>query len=90
MEGNYHFQLLDNLTKTIGTMVWKDVLVGAVISYTVYSLLVAVYNVYWHPLARFPGPLLCRMSWVQQCYYEAILGGKLLERLPAYHQKYGT
>ncbi len=57
--------------------------------YLLYHIQLMVYNLFWHPLARFPGPFLCRASWIQQCYYEAVLNGKLLERLPDYHRKYG-
>ncbi|KAJ3496739.1 hypothetical protein NLG97_g2432 [Lecanicillium saksenae] len=30
--------------------------------FTFYALIVAVYNVYFHPLRKFPGPVLCRAS----------------------------
>jgi hypothetical protein len=58
--------------------------------FTAWIVLTIVYRLTWHPLARFPGPFLCRISWWQQCYYEAILDGRFLERLPEYHAKYGN
>lgn len=48
-----------------------------------------IYRLTLHPLARFPGPFLCRIGYFQQTYYEAILNGKFLERLPEYHRTYG-
>ncbi|KAF4997551.1 hypothetical protein FGRMN_3756 [Fusarium graminum] len=57
--------------------------------YFVYMTILAVYRLTFHPLAAFPGPFLCRISWHYQMYFEAIKGGKMLERLPGLHEKYG-
>ena len=62
-------------------------LLGAVIA--VYVVGIATYRLTFHPLAKFPGPFLCRVSYWQQCYYEAICNGRFSERLPEYHRKYG-
>jgi hypothetical protein len=48
-----------------------------------------IYRLWFHPLARFPGPFLCRVSYLYQMYFEAIKNGKMLERLPMLHEKYG-
>ncbi|KAG9230877.1 cytochrome P450 [Amylocarpus encephaloides] len=48
-----------------------------------------IYRLTFHPLARYPGPFLCRIGYFYQMYFEAILNGKMLERLPALHEKYG-
>jgi hypothetical protein len=40
--------------------------VGLPIFYMVYN---AIYNLYFHPLAKYPGPLICRISrlpWVRR------------------------
>ncbi|KAI1975531.1 hypothetical protein LOZ55_004632 [Ophidiomyces ophidiicola] len=57
--------------------------------YIAYWIAVAIYRLTLHPLSKFPGPFLCRISWIYQIYYEAILNGRMLERLPALHAKYG-
>ena len=62
---------------------------GLLSAYILYSIIVMIYRLTHHPLAKFPGPFLCRISWCYEIYYEAILGGKLLEQLPALHEKYG-
>jgi hypothetical protein len=62
---------------------------GLLCAYILYSIIVMIYRLTLHPLAKFPGPFLCRISWYYEIYYEAILGGKLLERLPALHENYG-
>ncbi|KAI0441398.1 cytochrome P450 [Xylaria telfairii] len=57
--------------------------------YLLYISVLIVYRLTLHPLARFPGPFLCRVSSIQQCYHEAILNGKFLDKFPKYHRKYG-
>lgn len=81
--------MVDQLNlKGLGFTAWEAsyTLLGL---YALYSIAVAVYRLTFHPLAKFPGPFLCRISYLQQCYYEAVLNGKLLQKLPEYHQKYG-
>ncbi|KAI3329671.1 cytochrome P450 [Ustulina deusta] len=58
-------------------------------AYAAYNVLLVIYRLTFHPLAKFPGPFLCRVSYLQQCYYEAILNGKFHHQLAGYHQKYG-
>lgn len=58
-------------------------------TYLLYSIGHAIYCLTLHPLARFPGPFLCRFSFLQQCYYEAFLNGKFVEMIPEYHRVYG-
>ncbi|KAF4997554.1 hypothetical protein FGRMN_3759 [Fusarium graminum] len=59
------------------------------ICYIVYWTGIVIYRLTFHPLAKFPGPFLCRTSWFYQVYFEAFLSGRMLERLPALHEKYG-
>ncbi|KAK0613232.1 cytochrome P450 [Immersiella caudata] len=58
-------------------------------AYLLYWTAVIIYRLTFHPLAKYPGPLLCRIGWFYQTYFEAILGGRMLERLPMLHEKYG-
>ena len=73
---------------TGSVLTWKLVVAG-IILYLLKSIVTIIYRLTFHPLARFPGPFLCRIGYFQQTYYEAILNGKFLERLPDYHRKYG-
>ena len=57
--------------------------------YIVYWTAQILYRLTFHPLAKYPGPFLCRIGYFYQMYYEAILNGKMLERLPMLHEKYG-
>ena len=68
-------------------LVWFGLLY--VVGILIYWTGLAIYNLTLHPLAEYPGPFLCRAGWLYQMYYEAILSGRMLERLPALHRKYG-
>ncbi|KAJ5936910.1 cytochrome P450 [Penicillium verhagenii] len=59
------------------------------VAYLLYWIGVVTYRLTLHPLAHIPGPFLCRISSLQQCYFEAILNGRFLERFPEYHRRYG-
>ncbi|PMD43871.1 benzoate 4-monooxygenase cytochrome P450 [Hyaloscypha variabilis F] len=45
----------------------------SIVAFILYNIRVAVYNLYFHPLAKYPGPLLARISpWVN--FYHATTG----------------
>ncbi|KAK7926904.1 hypothetical protein PG985_003902 [Apiospora marii] len=71
-----------------GLLTWSSVgALGAL--YLTYLAGLVVYRLTLHPLARFPGPFLCRVSFLPQAYYEAYLQGKYIYQIPKYHEKYG-
>jgi hypothetical protein len=76
-----------SLDAAFGTA-WRLACVIAAL-YSIYILGLVVYRLTFHPLAKFPGPLLCRGSYLPQAYYEAILQGKFIHEIPKYHEKYG-
>jgi hypothetical protein len=76
------------LWKESATLLWR-VFYTLGFLYVVYSIGIAVYRLTLHPLARFPGPFWCRISFLQQCYYEAILKGEFIYEIPKYHERYG-
>ena len=55
-----------------------------------YSLVRVIYNVYFHPLSRFPGPrgAACTRLWL--AYMEVGKGVSLSTLRAELHQKYGT
>ncbi|KAM0277611.1 hypothetical protein ACHAO9_012497 [Fusarium lateritium] len=87
--------ILNTITDILGPLpeTFQGRLVALVVAYTglslLYMLFLVIYRLIFHPLAPFPGPLLCRISWHYQMYFEAIRGGMMLERLPGLHEKYG-
>ncbi|KAL9610244.1 MAG: hypothetical protein Q9167_005040 [Letrouitia subvulpina] len=52
-----------------------------------YQACIAVYNVYWHPLSRFPGPRA--FAWSRLPYAYCHVTGKLAVKFHELHQIYG-
>lgn len=55
----------------------------------IYVLWVAVYRVFFHPLAHIPGPLLPKLTSWHECFHDLILGGKHPWELKRMHAVYG-
>lgn len=59
------------------------------ISLTLAQCLRMIYRLYFHPLARFPGPRLAAATNLYGAYYVLIKGGQYTKLLPELHNKYG-
>ncbi|KAI0160236.1 cytochrome P450 [Xylariaceae sp. FL1272] len=60
--------------------------VGLVLG-AVYFVGSAIYNLFFHPLSKYPGPLLNRISYLPRVYQ--LLSGQLGLRMVDFHKKYG-
>ncbi|KMU91874.1 cytochrome P450 monooxygenase [Coccidioides immitis H538.4] len=65
-------------TLTYGGLIWAAYLAGLVI-----------YRLYFHPLAKFPGPRYAALSRWHEIYYDVYLGGKFIFHIEDLHKKYG-
>lgn len=69
---------------------WATLLVSAalatVIAYTVYTV---IYNVYLHPLAKFPGPPLARLTIYWKANVRCIANRSFCHVLVQLHAQYG-
>ncbi|CCU82987.1 benzoate 4-monooxygenase cytochrome P450 [Blumeria hordei DH14] len=54
------------------------------ISYATFN---AIYNFYFHPLRKYPGPVLNRLTYMKKGYH--VLKGDYIFQLKALHRKYG-
>ncbi|KAF2274052.1 cytochrome P450 [Westerdykella ornata] len=54
-----------------------------------YLLALAVYRLYLHPLAKFPGPKLAALTSWYEAYYEIVLKGQYSRKITDLHDKYG-
>lgn len=63
--------------------------VGAVTVSTIYLITKVVYRLYFHPLSKFPGPVLAAATYKYEAYYDVVLGGQYIFKLNALHDQYG-
>jgi hypothetical protein len=59
---------------------------ATIIAYAVYTV---VYNVYFHPLAKFPGPPMARITIHWKAYVECIANRSFCHELIELHARYG-
>ncbi|PGH12815.1 hypothetical protein AJ79_04039 [Helicocarpus griseus UAMH5409] len=64
-------------------------LISGLTAYVAYLLSLAVYRLYFHPLAKFPGPKYAALSRWHEFYYDVYAGGKLIFWIEELHKKYG-
>lgn len=50
----------------------------------------ALYRLYFHPLAKIPGPKLTAISSLYEFYYDVICGGRFLFQIEKMHEQYGA
>lgn len=59
------------------------------VAFGVYLVCTWVYNLYFHPLAGYPGPRIAAASGLYEFYYDVIKGGQYLYKIEEMHRKYG-
>jgi hypothetical protein len=56
-----------------------------------WAISVSVYRLFFHPLAKFPGPKLAALTTWYEGFYDVIAHkGRFTFELAALHKKYGT
>ncbi len=56
----------------------------------IYFAALAVYRLYLHPLAKFPGPRLAAVTSWYEGYYEIVKNGQYSRQISNLHDQYGT
>lgn len=54
-----------------------------------YYVTLALYRLYLHPLARFPGPKLAAVTRLYEGYYDLYQSGQYTFRIAELHKQYG-
>ncbi|EXJ95644.1 hypothetical protein A1O1_00766 [Capronia coronata CBS 617.96] len=60
-----------------------------VVVYFVYLLGLVVYRLYFHPLAKYPGPKYAAISRWHEFYYEVVKKGQFTFKIQELHKQYG-
>ncbi|KAI1131766.1 cytochrome P450 [Nemania abortiva] len=68
---------------------WQGLCLLLITGSLVYQFMLGVYRLYFHSLARFPGPKLAAFSYWYEAYYNALLGGKYFRVIDELHRRYG-
>ncbi|KAL1607860.1 hypothetical protein SLS60_002798 [Paraconiothyrium brasiliense] len=71
-------------------MLAVTLIVASLVTYLLYSLWRLVYNVYFHPLAKFPGPWWAGATSYVEAYFDAVKGGRYFEKIEAMHARYAA
>ncbi|TGO43142.1 hypothetical protein BHYA_0003g00960 [Botrytis hyacinthi] len=74
-------------TATIATILEENKVVVAFIALLAYPISSAIYNIYFHPRAKFPGLKLWTASRFPFIYY--LLTGQLVKKVKEFHDIYG-
>ena len=81
------------LASTLSNMTCLDILRLLTVSLTVATLLrgvgVVVYRLFFHPLAKVPGPFFARAFYFYSFWYN-MRGGRMYLQIPKLHEKYGA
>lgn len=47
------------------------------------------YRAIWHPLASYPGPILARVTYLYEFWFDVVLGGRYTREIGGLHAQYG-
>lgn len=69
----------------------SNILIFGVCAFAAYRVWIIVYNLYFSPLAKFPGPKLAAVSYLPELHYNLFAGegGKFPFIVREWHDKYG-
>ncbi|KAF2220603.1 putative cytochrome P450 [Elsinoe ampelina] len=69
-----------------------DISISAALAVVVllsYFFGLAIYNLYFHPLAKFPGPKLTAATKLYEFYHDVVRGGQFYKEIQRMHVEYG-
>ena len=61
-----------------------------ILAFALYRLFNVIYNLYLHPLAKFPGPKLAAASHLYEFYWSVVRDGEFIWAIERMHKKYGA
>lgn len=68
---------------------WLFIAASAATTFILYSIALVIYRLYFHPLAKFPGPKLAAATLWYEFYYDVNKYGSYIWRIKEMHEQYG-
>jgi hypothetical protein len=68
---------------------WAVLLLCLVVAKVLYDIYLAIYRIYFHPLAKFPGSNLAKATYWHETYYDAFKGHQYIWKIKEMHKQYG-
>lgn len=65
-------------------------LLPSFLTFIIYLASLAVYRLFLHPLAKFPGPKLAALTRYYEAYYDVVQNGQYTFKIAELHREYGT
>lgn len=65
-------------------------LVHAVCLSIVWTIAILLHRLFFHPLAKFPGPKVAAATFWYEFYYDVTKRGQYFREIGKMHEKYGT
>jgi hypothetical protein len=62
---------------------------AAASSFIVYYVSLIIYRLFFHPLAKFPGPKLAAATDLYEVYFDVVKRGMFIWEIQKMHEKYG-
>lgn len=62
----------------------------ALSTFALYLIYLALYRLFWSPLAHIPGPLLPALTYWYEFYFDVIQTGKYVFEIERLHEIYGN
>ena len=81
--------LAQSLRRHVGQISLNNTLVLGVLCLLLYPVLLAVYRISLHPLAKYPGPKLAGASYWYEYYYDVTKKGNYIFKIMDLHKQYG-
>ena len=82
---------MDNIVPSIAPMPTLSIASLVLLSFLVWYIQRLIYNIYFHRLAKFPGPKLAAASRWYEGYYDNLVadGGQYMYKVDRLHEEYG-
>lgn len=71
------------------TLLLSNAFLAALVTWIVYLVVGGIYRLYFHPLAKFPGPKIAALTGWYEFYHDFYRHGMLMWKLQELHDKYG-